>query len=232
MKLMLLMFAIICSGLAQAALEVGTYKGSDNNNNRFELHIQALPEREGSFLGLLVNDDETKVRAYLIDGFSSSKYGLLSMRLTGNYNIGVSNTLPTLALTVTDHTLVMTANGNDNDMSFSSSITFRTKDKLYLRWSPLISGNYASKKMVISNLDADNESTVTSKLPGHTGDFVLRETRKDMYIMLSSQLTATGIKLGKDATKFAVFLKGSRFSANKMLLVDSDTGSAVALKNK
>lgn len=231
MRIMLVMFALLCSGLVHAALEAGSYTGDDNAKNNFELHLRELPERRGSFLGLLVNKDETKVRAYLIDGFSASKYGFLSLRLTGNYNIGVSSTLPTMALTVTGDTLVMTTNGNQNDMGFNSSITFRTKNKQALRWVPLIAGNYNSKSVVLSNLDVEDEATMTSKAPGLTGDYVLRETRQNMYVLLSTQLTPTGVKLNKDATGFVVFLSGSRFSGNKMIIVNSETGAAKAIKN-
>ena len=230
MKSMLLMFALLCSGLVHAALEVGSYEGQDNARTGYELHIRELPERRGSFMGLLINTKQSKARAYLIDGFSSSKYGLLSLRLTGNYNIGVSNTLPAMGMTVTGDTLVLTSNG-ENDMGFSTSITFKTKNKKALRWTSLLAGNYANKSIVISNLDAENEATMTSKAQGLVGDFVLRETRQDMYVVLSTQLTSTGVKLDKNATLFAVFLKGSRMSGDQMLLINSNTGAAAEAKN-
>ena len=232
MKHVLVLFALLCSGLVHAALEAGSYIGEDNAKGSYELHIRELPERRGSFLGLLVNKDETKVRAYLIDGFSSSKYGFLSLRLTGNYNIGVSNTLPAMALTVTNDTLVMTSNSGQNDMGFNTSITFRMKNKQQLRWVPLLAGNYNNKSIVVSNLDAEDEATMTSKAPGMTGDYILRETRQNLYVILSTQLTATGVKLNKDATKFSAFLSGSRFSSAKMLVIDSTSGATAPLKNK
>ena len=230
MKSMLLMFALLCSGLVHAALEVGTYDGVDNARNDYELHIRELPERRGSFIGLLVNNKQSKVRAYLVDAFSSSKYGLLSLRLTGNYNIGVSNTLPSISLTATSDTLVLTPNG-ENDMGFSTSITFKTKSKKPLRWSPLIAGNYSSKQIVVSNLDAENEATMTSKAAGLVGDYVLRETRQDMYVVLSTQLTSTGVKLDKNATLFAVFMKGGRFGGDQLFIVNSATGAAARTGN-
>lgn len=230
MRIMLVMFALLCSGLVHAALEVGSYSGEDNAKNDFELHIRELPERRGSFLGILTNKNETETRAYLIDAFSSSKYGLLSLRLTGNYNIGVVNTLPAMALTVTADTLVLTSNSAQKDMGFQTSITFRMKNKQALRWSPLIAGNYNRKTVVVSNLDAENEATMTSKASGLTGDFILRESRQDMYVLLSTQLTSTGVKLNKNATRFVIFLSGSRFSGNKMLIIDSNSGNSVATK--
>jgi hypothetical protein len=231
MKSLVIMFTMLCAVLAHASLEVGTYTGVDNNRNAFELHVRDIPERRGSFIGLLVNSKETKVRAYLIDGFSESKYGLLSIRLTGNYNLGVSNTTPALGMTVTSDALVLTPNGYRNDMGFTTSVTFAKANRQAVKWVPLIAGNY-SGRLVVSSLDAENESTVSSKVAGLSGDFVLRETRNDMYVLLNSQLTPTGVKLDKAATRFAVFLSGTRWNPARLLVVESDSGKTIGFKNR
>jgi hypothetical protein len=232
MKSLVIMFAILCAGHSQASFEVGTYEGIDNNRGSFELHIRDIPERRGSFIGLLVNARETKIRAYLIDGFSASRYGFLSMRLTGNYNLGVSSTVPALGLTVSGDSLVLTPNDDRNDMGFVSSITFKKAARQTVKWVPLIAGNFNGRDLVVSNLDAESESTVSSKVTGLTGDFVLRETRNDMYVLLNSELTPTGVKLSKDATRFVVFLAGTRWNPARMLVVDSSTGITIRVKNR
>ncbi len=232
MKSLVILFAMLCAASSQASIEVGSYEGIDSNRGTFELHVRDIPERRGSFIGLLVNSRETKVRAYLIDGFSASRYGFLSMRLTGNYNIGVSSTVPALGLTISGDSLVLTPNDDRNDMGFASSITFKKASKKDVKWVPLISGNFSGRDLVVSNLDAELESTVSSKVPGLVGDFVLRETRNDMYVLLNSELTPTGVKLSKEATRFVVFLSGTRWNPARMLVVDSATGTTISIKNR
>lgn len=215
-------FALLLMSVAHAAvLQVGTYSGTDAKRVSFNLHVQEVPGRTGSFMGILMN--KTQARIYLLDQFSNGKYGMVALRPLENYVIGAISSTPIMALTVTDDSIVVSPNHTSVDMSFNTSITFKNRKKA-LNWSELQSGNYASKKMVVSSLDGNNEATVTSKVANITGDFVLRESRKDLFVMLASQLNPTGVKLSKDVSTLVFFQKKS------MILINASSGAYTTLK--
>jgi hypothetical protein len=230
MKLSLILLIMCLSGFTQAKIQVGTYSGVDNSNNKFEIHIQELVERRGSYIGLLTWETvkEPKVQAFLIDKFSSNKYGLIPLTTQGNYNIAPSNLNPTHALTITSDSLIITSNTDS-----SSPVKFKTRDKSELRWIALTSGSYLNSSLVISPLDINDESSVSSSITGMAGDFVFRESRANLYLVLPSRLTSTGVKLDKNDQRFVFFLSGTSFrGGGRMFIVDSKTAGAVSVRLK
>ena len=218
----LIVFALLLMSVAHAAsLQVGTYSGTDAKRVAFDLHVNEVPGRSGSFMGILMHKGQARI--YLLDQFSNGKYGMLALRPLENYVIGALSSTPIMALTVTDESVVITPNHSSVDMSFTTSITFKNRKKP-LNWSELQADSYAAKKMIVSSQDGNGEATVTSKVAGISGDFVLRESRKDLFVMLASQLNPTGVKLSKDVTYVVFFQKG------KMHLINASNGSYSTLK--
>lgn len=222
MKTMIAFLILTFAMMAHAVdLQQGSYSGSDAKRGKFSLHLQAYPGREGSFLGLLTNGKAA--RLYLLDQFSTGKYGMVSLRASDNYVIGASSTTPILALTVAADSFVITPNHTAVDVNFNTSIRMKLSSKKALQWTELRPGNYAMKKMSISALDSNNEATVASRIQGFSGDYVLRESRPKLYVLLESQLNSTGVKLSKNV-KHIVFFLGS-----SLYIMESSAGTLTKL---
>ncbi len=219
MKVYAFMLALLVSGIAQAALQVGTYTGTDNKRKSFEVHVQEYPGRRGSFLVVL--KEKTVARLYFVDPFSKSKYGMLPLRPMDNYIIGIQSSTPVLALSEAVDAFTITPNSGPSDIAFDASITIKKNSKKELAIVEVVAGSYGSKKIQVSGIDISRESTVTSKFTGLEGDYVLRETRPNIYVMLKSQLEDTGIKLNKTVTNLVYFTKD-----RKMVVVNGQTGLA------
>jgi hypothetical protein len=205
MKSLIVFFILLFTMAAHAVnLQEGSYSGADAKRQGFSLHLQSYPGREGSFLGILTNG--SVARLYLLDQFSTGKYGMLSLRALDNYVIGATSTTPIMALTVTADSLVITPNHAQVDITFNTSISIKQSSKKPLYWRELVAGNYGSKKMVVSAIDGNNEATVASRIEGFSGDYVLRESRPKLYVLLESQLNPTGVKLSKDVKNIVFFL--------------------------
>ena len=219
----LIAFVMLTLTLAAHAvnLQEGSYSGKDAKNVGYSLHVQAYPGRDGSFIGLLSNGPSA--RLYLLDQFSTGKYGMVSMRALDNYVIGASSTTPIMALTLTADSIVITPNHAQVDINFNTSVTMKQSSKKNLAWTDLIPGNYGSKKMVVSAVDTNNEATVASRVTNFSGDFVLRETRPKLYVMLESQLNPTGVKLSKEVKNIVYFISG------ELRIMNSNTGAVTEL---
>ncbi len=222
MKSLIAFFMLTLTLAAHAVnLQEGSYSGKDAKKVGYSLHVQAYPGRDGSFIGLLSGGPIA--RLYLLDQFSTGKYGMVSLRALDNYVIGASGTTPIMALTVTADSIVITPNHSQIDIAFNTSITMKQSSKKTLAWTDLIPGNYASKKMVISAVDSNNEATMASRVTDFSGDFVLRETRPKLYVMLDSQLNPTGVKLSKEVKNIAYFISG------ELRIMNSNTGAVIEL---
>lgn len=217
MKSLLLLGLLFINFAHAAVLEVGTYSGQDSQRNDFKFHVQEITGRTGSFMGILMS--KTQARVYLLDQFSTNKYGMMAMRPMDNYVIGVMSTDPVMALTATDDTIVITPNHSTVDIAYETSITFKKKSKKALRWNALRPDNYASRKLVISALDVNDEAAVTSKVDGMAGDYILRESRPNLFLMLESQLVSTGVKLNRAVKNFVFFQNN-----DEIVVVEGETG--------
>lgn len=63
------------------------------------------------------------------------------------------------------------------------------------------------------------------------GDYVLRESRPGLYLVLKSRLTSTGIHLDKSSNQIVYFIKESGFfSREGMVVLDNDGAIGIISK--
>lgn len=228
MKAIITLFILLTAGLAQAELRVGTYTGKAENGESYKLHIRSIPEREGSFLALLVMNKDYHTTAFVMDAFSASRYGLSAINPKSNYIMGPISNTPNAVLSVTDKRFVISNNPGEK-VSLPETISFKLSSHSSLRWKELDPGNYGGKSVIVSSLDANNEASV-SVTGSNAGEFVLRESRPALYISLRSELTSTGIKTNKKVNSYVYFLK-VRMGRDKMVTIDGWTGEATVTKH-
>jgi hypothetical protein len=223
MKLYAMFMALLLSGLAQASIEPGSYTGRDQDGITFELHLQELPERQGSFLAIVNDSNWKRARVFLVDEFNTNKYGMLPLVVTKNYNLGVESSTPVLALTESHEALIITSNKGSSGLRYDTSITFKTKTIKPLALNPLNPGSYDSRNVLVSELNLNKEATLNSKSKKYSGDFIVREVRPNVYIVLQTSLTQTGIKLDKNTRDIAIFMKtNGLFGSEKLFIIDED----------
>jgi hypothetical protein len=225
-----LTLTLLITSLQASALVTGTYSGVDGKKNKYKLHLREYPGRETSFIALL--ETSGAARAYIVDEFAHGKYGMLSLRTSDNYVIGATSSTPTLALNATPDLITIVPNQSP-DLKIASSITIKTKSHKDLEWVDLLAGKYEDKSS-LSALDINGEASFTNKSKDKSltaGDYVLRESRPGLYLVLKSRLTSTGIHLDKSSNQIVYFIKESGFfSREGMVVLDNDGAIGIISK--
>lgn len=229
MKWALLLASLLFSTFTFAqAIAPGTYLGCDASGKDFTLHVAEVPGRIGSFTAILTAKDYGRI--YYMDEFDAGTYGLVSMKALDNYVIGSTSSVPVMNLNVTQQQITISPNSFSSklDISFDSSIIFKQSKAKVLQWVPLMPGLYDKTRSSLSEASSDSREATFSqaRIAGRVGNYVLRESRKGLYIVLASELTATGVSLDKNTNLVAFFsVDTGLFSCNRIVLLNTNTGS-------
>lgn len=227
-KFVLCLMLLSASAFAQT-LRPGVYEGSDDTR----LFLQAMPGREGSFLGLIVKNGNTAV-PYLVDEFAAARYGLIPLYNQRNL-IGATNYTPSLTASVVldgRSTRINVAPNPGNNIGFNQSMSFRstTEASPWLQSRPGIyeyreaaQGQRRTQKYSasLSPQDGNRESQLTINGGSMAGSYVLREVRPGMHLAFKSTLSTTGVEVVEESQWVVVFLRGCLGWSNKMMFIDT-----------
>jgi len=182
-------------------LAPGTYRGTSLKDD-VSIYVKGVPGRKGSFFAVITKD-ETGF-AYLVDKFHSGKYGMIPLQALDNNVIGASNHSPSLVLTVTKDKftdqITIVSNKSDNTIGFNTQMSFKLKDKSHRsEWVDHLQGTFSSKEnkraATLTAQDVNGESSLSIKTGDAPGDYILREVRPGIHLVLRSSLTTTGIEV-------------------------------------
>jgi|GEM_PF-4996693 len=208
-------------------LTPGTYYGLDQSKDKFTLHLKDQPGRQGSYLGILSRADLSKTQIFLVDEFSTQRYGMSRMIAQENFVLAPVNSSPELVLNVTNNIVSISKNAQnqDNLMNFNSSINFKYTGENH--WASLLPGKVGSDSSLLSPLNSDDEASLNSKLPGLVGDYTLREIQKDLFLTMRSSLNSTGISLEENSQLISYFIyKTSWLGCAQLVLVNTTTNNS------
>jgi hypothetical protein len=205
---------------ADTSLE-GSFRGKDkaDSNSRFDLVMRPLTAegRDGSYLGIMVQNSPLKIGIYLIDPISDNQYMMEPREVTGDGEvIGTrENPDPSLVLNVTGERHGRTAfnitNANSsNHVGFQGPYDFENGDSSDLEWLDMKPGVFTlgGDHISIGSAMTDHETAISCTLPGTlNGEFILREKMPAVYTLTNVSVTAVGDLLARDPTKLIVFLR-------------------------
>ena len=125
--------------------------GKQNGSAKTHLLLKKLPEREGSFLGVLLRD-EVQVSLYLIEAGNRTKteYTMTPLEVTANGDIGSTDENPSLVISTTENKdketvfRILSAN-TTNKKGFEGFLDFDGKESS-IKWINTM------EKSLISNL--------------------------------------------------------------------------------
>lgn len=216
MKRLLFLLTLFFSFSAVADLFpiiAGTYKGKMGKQDA-ELYLTEYPGREGSFMGVILSEDE-KAYSYLIDKFGQNTYGMVPLQVLENGIIGFKNSHPSLVLKMTLkgtwRKMQIISAGSLNNEGFKEGMEFSYKNDVdQKRLGQVIAGTYkeGSRKRTITvgGQDRNNESYFTANTRKINGDFVLREVRPGLHLPFRSSLSNTGIEVKEEADSYVIFI--------------------------
>lgn len=246
MKIRTLLFLSLMFSLTSAFaidLKEGSYRGkSTNDKKNIELFVKDYPGRDGSFIAIIIKDNSTGF-AYLVDKFSDGKYGMTPLKTLSNAVIGLEDANPALALTIVNErkkTIIkINSNNSNNKLGLMDNIRIIFKDAD--RRSSLVHtmpGTFKYKgersSATLSNQSTSNESALTLSLPKIAGEFVLREVRPFLHILLKSSMSNTGEEVANNSSMMAFFIEGGCLFGfgDYMVLMESNTGKLTYLKQR
>ena len=223
-----------------AELAPGTYHGHSKHTD-YSVYVREVPGRTGSFLALIINDEKVGY-AYLVDKFNSNKYGMVPLKAMDNNIIGALNHTPSLVLTVNEDTnhdrITIVPNNSGNKLGFQTEMSFKLKDKKdRSEWVRHLQGSFAAKgdkrAATLTTQDNNFESSLAIKSGNAPGDYILREVRSGIHLVLRSSLTTTGIEVNEQTSKIAVFInKETSLCRDQMILIDTTNGNLEYFKNR
>ena len=219
----ILCFVLLTTAAFAQTLRPGVYRGTDDN---VRLFLQALPGRDGSFLGLIVKNGNTAV-PYLVDEFATGRFGLIPLYNQKNL-IGASNYTPSLTASVIQDgskTRISVAPNPGNNIGYVTPMMFKSTSES----SPWLSSrpgtySYEGKKRAatLSSQDSNRESQLTITTGTMAGTYVLREVRPGMHLAFKSTLSTTGVEVVEESRWVVVFLRGCFGWSNKMVFIDTN----------
>ncbi len=226
----ILCFLLIQTAAFAQSLRPGVYRGVNDN---VRLFLQAMPGREGSFLGLIVRNGQTAV-PYLVDEFATSRYGFIPLYNQKNL-IGATNYTPSLTASLAldgRETRLNVAPNPGNNIGFTESMAFRatteaspwlaTRPGIY-EYSETASGQRRASKhsATLNSQDSNRESQLTINGGSMAGSYILREVRPGMHLAFKSTLSTTGVEVVEESQWVVVFLRGCFGWSNKMMFIDT-----------
>lgn len=221
---------ILCLALLQTAafaqsLRPGVYKGTKSDVRMF---LQAMPGRDGSFLGLIVKNGDNAV-PYLVDEFATARYGFIPLYNQKNL-IGASNYTPSLTASLVSSRKGLQINvapNPGNNIGFSEAMSFKSTSESspWLSSRPGVYSYSESRKKYSATLspqDGNRESQLTINGGSMAGSYVLREVRPGMHLAFKSTLSTTGVEVVEESRWVVVFLKGCFGWSNNMVFIDTN----------
>ena len=220
----LLILATTGGNFATAGLEAnvtyeGKYVGSGFWGEIFAkkvyLMTREIPGREGSFLGL-VRDNE-QIAIYIIDQASENTNSYVMIPLEGleDGDIGIRDDGPSLVLTEQEEGRFSVSSANSgNDLGVTGAMTFYRKTKRYI-WTDEIPGDYYStfgiipvnKGAAISAADGEGRAEAEF-FQGLEGRYVIIEQFPGMYSILAQRYLKWGREIQDGPPVMGVFIKG------------------------
>lgn len=227
-----MMKALICLLLLSSAafaqtLREGVYRGQTDD---VRLFLRALPERQGSFLGIIVHRG-TRAVPYLVDEFATGRYGFVPLYNQKNL-IGAENYNPSLSATVIidrNVTRVNLAPNPGNAIGFNQAMIFNSTTERS-PWLDTIPGTYSyenrprgvpARSVNLSSPDASFESQLSITGGDLAGSYVLRQVRPGMHLAFRSSLSTTGVEVVEESRWIVVFLRGCFGWETKMAFIDT-----------
>jgi hypothetical protein len=220
-------FLLLTTTAFAQTLREGVYKGQ---NDDVRLFLRALPEREGSFLGLIIHRG-TRAVPYLVDQFSNGRYGFVPLYNQKNL-IGAENYNPSLSATVIvdrNKTRVNLAPNPGNSIGFTQAMIFESTPARS-PWLDTIPGTYSydrrprgvpARSVSLSSADASFESSLSINGGDLAGTYVLRQVRPGMHLAFRSDLTDIGERVIEESRWIVVFLEGCFGWSTKMAFIDT-----------
>ncbi|OFZ56342.1 MAG: hypothetical protein A2428_07700 [Bdellovibrionales bacterium RIFOXYC1_FULL_54_43] len=191
----------------------GSHVGVLNRDKEIHLLVRTIPERKGSFLGLMLMKDRA-AQFYRIDPLDSSlsqSYAMNPIEVGRDGELGVLNIEPSLVLSLgricprtgrPDFTI--NDAGSRNSAGFQGSIVFKAGHNSDLSWSDYVPGEFKGNhdRLRLSAL-TDHEATLFSE---QAGSFVIREKMTGIYSIKKLSVTSAGALLETRPYRIGAFI--------------------------
>lgn len=225
-----LVFAFVQPINAQELVEA-SFKGLLNKSQKVDFITRAIPNREGSFLGLL-KEGYDKYTFFLIDPITRASYSVVEMGILENGHFGPLTTQPQYVLQMTGqgHDLpsfsISSLANHDRNSAHKISMIFKGKESSY-QWIDWMAGNYKSGQtdnaLYLSYSDVSGfEANALFSDSKIKGNYVLREVISGISLVYKNSITAYGSEVEAIPDGVAFFIRTERFilrDLEKMILI-------------
>jgi len=225
----------------------GSYHGAIDTSQAFgkkpvQLILQNYPGRTGSFLAILIRDKKVGF-AYLVDKFQKNKFGMIPLRALKNGTIGVENSNPSLSLNVVyegkNPFIKILPNNSDNQLGFQEAMRIKLENRNYktvlMANIPGTYRNGSSNSNTVTNQDTNREASVSLNTKDLQGEYILREVRNSLHLLLKSSMTGAGMST-QDESKYMAFFLSERclplIWEDSLVIMSSETGELTYLARK
>lgn len=246
-----MMMATALVSLVQAANAdanlVGSFRGKiQQGGSKVDLVMRSLTSegRDGSYLGVLIQNDPLKIAVYLIDKLEGDEYVMQPREVTADGQIiGTNNPDPSLTLQITSEeqsgrpSFTITSAKSSNQSGFQGAMMFKSCDSSDAAWLDITPGTFEldHSRVVIPSQMVDHQANLTLTMADPlNGNFVIREKLPGLYTLEAVSVLATGEQKARFPSKIALFVhKDSLFGGDYFLLINpNDYSDVIKIKRK
>jgi hypothetical protein len=244
--------------VANTQLQAQSYQGKIKDGTDAQVDLVVLgpiPDREESFLGVLLREKPFRVDVFMIDPDDKVGYTLTPWKVTEDGEFGITNNNPTHVLTLEkaaplanwnpfkvcaehpykDQGFKLTlAPGNRDALQASMYFDGRCSGKTLLDYLP---GRYAEANrpgydVTLAPLDSEDEvKAAFAGTAGLNNVYTIRRKQIALFNLRAERALGTGTVTAQFPKRIAFFLQGHRWygTQDKFVLVDPDNNENVTV---